>query len=93
MARHLDTCMTVLAADLKLTCVKLMREWNRLLWTIADISHVVTDSKIDDQEYDACHGSHRCYTDLHAQVKTACEHYHPLGKRRANILKTKDVFN
>jgi len=82
MRRYLNTGMAVLAADLQVARMELVGERHRLLRTISYVRNVIPYSKIDDQENDPGHSPEYTKTDLHTQVKTACEHYHPSKKSR-----------
>ncbi len=71
MSRHLDTSMTVLTAHLQIASMQLVRKWNGLLRTIADIGNVIAHPKIDHQKYDETNSASCCPTEFHCHVKTA----------------------
>jgi hypothetical protein len=50
MGRFLDACMTVLAVDLQLSGMELMREWYRLLGSIPDIGKIIPESEVSDED-------------------------------------------
>jgi hypothetical protein len=50
MSRFLNACVTVLAAYLKLTRMKLMREWDWLFRTISNVGKAVPETKVAHKE-------------------------------------------
>jgi hypothetical protein len=67
----LNTGMTVLAADIQLPCMQLVRERNRLLGSITDIGDGVSNSEENDEEdaKHSCTGNRA--TNLHSHVEPA----------------------
>jgi hypothetical protein len=50
MSRFLNACVTVLTAYLKLTRMKLMREWDWLFRTISNVGKAVPETKVAHKE-------------------------------------------
>jgi hypothetical protein len=50
MSRFLNACVTVLTAYLKLTRMKLMREWDWLFRTISNVGKAVPKTKVAHKE-------------------------------------------